>query len=201
MSLPLRWLLAAAALLLCVTTRPAGAEEKDEMVANPYYTFWSGFKKGCTAVHLETSKIAGPNGRLVPDGTDEKRIAYKLVEVGGDRVVVEMVVTERDFLGFVESAPTRYIYPAKVKKSHLERVLAEAGAKKGEETITFMGKELKCRTIAGVVKGPDGEESEYKLWLNDTIPGQVVKKTRTSRQKGEVVAETTVVVQSCEKGE
>src|SRR5262249_6343920 len=100
-----------------LTASPAWAQE--EMVANPYYKFWAGSKPGSTAVHLEQTKLTGPEGKLVPDGVDEKRIAYKIVSVNKDRVVVEMVVTEQDFLGYVQAAPTRYIYPAKLKKAHL----------------------------------------------------------------------------------
>src|SRR5271166_6324709 len=139
---------------------------EDEMVANPYYKFWAGSKPGDKAVHLEQTKLSGPEGKLVPGGVDEKRIAYKLLEVDKDRVVVEMVVTERDFLGYVQAAPTRYIYPAKIKKLHLERILMEAGGKTGEDTVTVGGKELKCKTLAGTIKGPDGEQVEFKLWLS-----------------------------------
>src|SRR5215510_11526552 len=110
-----------------ITTGTAWAQE--ERVANPFYKFWASSKPGATAVHLEQTKLSGPEGKLVPDGVDEKRIAYKLVEVDKDRAVVEMVVTEQDFLGYVQAAPTRYIYPAKVKKSHLERIIVADGGK------------------------------------------------------------------------
>src|SRR5262245_31113791 len=115
MSRPFRCLLTAvAAFALVGTTAHPG--EKGEDVANPFYKFWSGFKPGSTAVHLERTKMSGVDKGQLPDGIDEKRIAYKLIEVDGKRAVVEMVVTDKDFLGFVQSAPTRYIYPATVKK-------------------------------------------------------------------------------------
>src|SRR5271166_4491813 len=119
---------------------------EDEMVANPYYKFWAGSKPGDNAVHLEQTKLSGPEGKLVPGGVDEKRIAYKVVEVDKDRVVVEMVVTERDFLGYVQAAPTRHIFPAKLRKADLERILQLTGVKTGEETVKFEDKELKCKT-------------------------------------------------------
>jgi hypothetical protein len=191
----------AVGILTLLTAVPAWAEE--EMVANPFYKFWAGSKPGATTVHLEQTKLSNPDGKLVPDGVDEKRITYKLVEANNDRVVVEMVVTERDFLGFVQAAPTRHIYPAKLKKSHLERVLQEAGTKSGEETVKFEGKDLKCKTVAGTAKGPDGEQIEYKLWLSDDVPGSIVKQVRTAHQKekGEVVAETTTTLQSFKKAD
>src|SRR6516164_4562553 len=126
--------------LSLVVVAPSWAEEV--MVANPYYKFWAGSKPGATAVHLEQTKLSGPEGKEVPGGVDEKRIVYKLLEVDKDRVVVEMLVTERDFLGYVEAAPTRHIYPAKVEKTRLERVLLEDGGKTGEDTVKVGDKEL-----------------------------------------------------------
>src|SRR5262245_43200981 len=79
------------------------ASAQDDLVANPFHKFWAGSKVGSTAVHLEQTKLSGPDGKLVPDGLDEKRIAYKLVESDNDKVIIEMVVTEREFLGFVQS--------------------------------------------------------------------------------------------------
>jgi hypothetical protein len=179
----------------------ATAWAQEEMVANPYYKFWAGSKKGATAVHLEQTKLSGPEGKLVPGGVDEKRIVYKLIEVDKDRVVVEMVVTEQDFLGYVQAAPTRYIYPAKWKKAHLDRILLEAGGKTGEEAVKVDGKDIKCKTLAGIVKGPDGEQVDFKLWLSDAVPGTIVKQVRTARQKGEVIAETTTILQSYKKAD
>src|SRR5262249_20752558 len=155
------------------------------MAANPYYKFWSRSRPGATAVHLEQTKLSGPEGKFIPGGVDEKRIAYKLVEVNDERAVVEMVVTEQDFLGFVQAAPTRYIYPAKWKKVALDRILLEDGGKTGEETMKVADKELKCKTVAGTVKGPNDEQIEFKLWLSDDVPGSIVKQVRTTRQKGE----------------
>jgi hypothetical protein len=174
---------------------------QDEMVPNPFYKFWAGSKPGATAIHLEQTKLNGPEGKLVPDGVDEKRIAYKLVEVDKDRVVVEMVVTEQDFLGFVQAAPTRYIYAVKVKKSHLERVILDNPGKPGEDTVKVDGKEIKCKTVTGTIKEPGGEQIEYKLWLSDDVPGSIVKKVQTARQKGDVIAETTTTLQSFKKAD
>jgi hypothetical protein len=185
MSRHLRPLLLIAALGLTVPT----ARTQEEMVANPYYKFWAGSKPGATAVHLERTKLGGPEGKLVPDGVDEKRITYKLVEVNDERAVVEQVVTERDFLGYVQAAPTRYIYPAQLKRSYLERMLATD--KTGEETVKVAGKDIKCKTVEGTLKGPDGVRIEFKLWLSDEVPGRIVKQVRTTRKGGELIAEST----------
>jgi hypothetical protein len=52
-----------------------------------------------------------------------------------------------------------------------------------------------------VVKEPDGEQVEFKLWLSDEVPGTMVKQVRTARQKGEVLAETTTTLQSFKKAD
>lgn len=180
----------------------ATAQAQEDMVANPFYKFWAGSKPGATAVHLEQTRLQGPEGKLVPEGVDEKRIAYKLIEVNDDQAVVEQVVTEQDFLGFIQAAPTRYIYPAKIKKTSLERILLESGGQTGEDTVKVGDQELKCRTLAGTVKGSDGEEVAFKLWLSDDVPGTIVKQVRTARQKnGDFIAETTITLQSFKKAD
>jgi hypothetical protein len=195
MSRHLRGLSAVGILFLAST-----AWGQEDMVANPFYTFWAGSKPGATVVHLEQTKLSGPESKLLPGGLDEKRITYKLVEVDKDRAVVEMVVTEQDFLGYVQAAPTRYIYPAKIKKAHLERIILADGGKTGEETVKVAGKDMKCKTLAGTVKGSDGEQIEFKLCLSDDVPGTIVKQVRTTRQKGgELIAETTTTLQSYKK--
>jgi hypothetical protein len=187
------------AVLCLIVAAPVIADEA--MVANPYYKFWAGSKPGATAVHTEKTKLSGPEGKQLPGGVDEKRIAYKLLQVDKDKAVVEMVVTERDFLGFVQAAPTRYIYPAMIEKSRLERIYVENGDKGGEETVKVGDKELKCKTVSGNIKEPGGDQIEYKLWLSDDVPGKIVKQVRADRQKGAVIAETTTTLESYKQAE
>jgi hypothetical protein len=183
--------------LVAVVTGWAG----DGMVANPYYKFWAASKLGATAVHHEHTKLSGPEGKLLPGGEDEKRITYKLVELDDKHAIVQMVVTERDFLGYVQAAPTRYIYPAQLKKSQLERILLSDGGKTGEAMVKVGGEEMKTKTLSGTIKAPSGEEVEFKLWLSDAVPGTIVRQVRTTRNKGDVIAETVISLQSYKKGE
>jgi hypothetical protein len=200
MSMYLRSLVTVGFLLCLAGVSARSEEKKEETVENPYYMFWNGSKVGSTTVSLETTKFGNADSKQwTPEGVSEKRITYKLVETNDKHVVVEMVVTEREFLGFVQSAPTRYIYPAKVRKEYLDRFLQSTGAKTGEETVKCADKELKVKTVAGTIKGSGGEETEYKIWLSDEVPGSVVKKVRTTKNKGEVVAETTIVLESYKK--
>src|SRR5262245_48236129 len=198
MSCRLRGLSAVA--FLSLLTAPA-ARAQEELVANPYYKFWAGSKPGTTVVHSEKTKLSGPEGKLVPGGVDEKRITYKVLAVNRSAVVVEQVASEEDFLGYVEAAPTRYTYPARWKKAYLERILKEADTKSEEETLKVAGEDVKCKTLAGTLKGPNGEQVEFKLWLSDAVPGTIVKQVRTTRQKGDLVAETTTTLESYKKAE
>jgi len=191
-------LLAVGVLFLFLSVGVVAQEEK---VANPFYKFWAGTKPGATAVHIERTKLSGPEAKVIPDGVDEKFITHKLISVTDDRAVVEMVVTEQDFLGYVQAAPTRHIFPAKWKKSNLERILLDAGGKTGEDTVAVGGKDIKCKTAAGTIKGPDGEQVEFKLWLSEDVPGTIVKQVRTARQKGDVIAETSTMLQSHNNGD
>jgi hypothetical protein len=186
--------------ILFVFLAPA-AWAQDEMVPNPFYKFWAGSKPGATAVHLERTKITGPEEKLSPDGIDEKRIAYKLLEVTDDRVTVEMIVTEQDFLGYVQSAPTKQIYPANIKKAHLERFLLAEGGNPGDDTVKVDGKDMQVKTLAGTIKEPSGENVEFKLWLSNEVVGMIVKQVRTTRQKGEMIAETTTTLESFKKAD
>lgn len=172
------------------------------MVDNPHYQYWHAHKPGSTVVRRETTKVNTPDSPpAASTGPEERRIAYKLLEADDKRVVVEMVVTEKEALGYVQDAPTRYIYPAKVAKEELERHMKMAGATTGEDVVKVQGKELKCKTQAGTIKEPDGTEMDYKVWLSDEVPGDVVKKVQTTHQNGAVVAETTVTTVSYKDAE
>jgi len=177
----------------------AQSRADEAIVSNPYYKFWSSTTPGSTAVHVEKTKLSGPEGKVLPGGVDEKHIVYKLIEVTDHTAVVEMVVTERDFLGLVQAAPTRYIYPDKLEKSRLEHILLEDAGKSTEETLQVGGKAIKTRTRAGTINEPSGEQVEFKLWLSDDVPGSIVKQVRTAKQKGDLIAETTITLESFKK--
>jgi hypothetical protein len=191
-----KWMVAAAVLGLAVCL-PASFAADEEKAENPYYKHWAAFKPGTTVVHIEKTTFGDDATDELPGGVDEKIIRYKLLSVSPERAVVEAVVLEREFLSTTESAPTKTIYPAKVSKAHLDAVLLAAGAKFGEDTLKVkVGKEemeIKCRTIAGTRKKKD-EDVQQKFWLSTKVPGGIVKRTRTTKQGGKLVAETTTLL-------
>jgi hypothetical protein len=171
-----------------------------EDVANPYYKFWSKSKPGATAVYKETTKLSGAAAASAPEGTDAKTVTYKLIEVNDDRAVVETRVTQQEIFGYVESAPTRHIYPAKMSKAVLQELLDETGAKGVAATLKVGDKEVKVMALTGSLKKGD-EVVDFKIWLSDDVPGGIVKRVRTSKVNGEVAAETMVELVSYKKGE
>jgi hypothetical protein len=193
-------LLAAAALVL-LPSSAVRAEEKDEMVPNPKYVYWANCKPGSTVTHIEKTTFPDAAAKLLaPDGVDIKEITYKLLSVTPEKVVVETTVTEYDFLSQIEQAPTKITFPAKIKKAHLEAVMREANAKPGEEALDVLGKQTKCKTMAGAYKEGD-EDIERKIWFTEAVPGGIVKQTRTSKRDGKLVAETLVTTKSFKKAE
>src|SRR5262249_33993527 len=121
-------------------------------VANPMYTFWAKSKPGATVVLKETTKLSGEAAASAPDATDVKVITYKLAELNDEKAVVETRVSQQENFGFVESAPTRHIYPAKMSKAALEDLLAETGAKGVAATLKAGDKELKVMALSGSTK-------------------------------------------------
>jgi hypothetical protein len=189
--LPLIALVAAAPLV----------SGQDEKVANPYYKFWSKSKPGATAVLRETTKLSGAAAASAPEGTDVKVVTYKLTELNDERAVVETRIRQREDFGYVESAPTRHIYPAKMSKDVLEDLLKETGARGVAATLKVGDRELKVMALTGTIKKKGGEEVEFKTWLSDAVPGGIVKRIRTTKVNGEVVAETTVQLVSFKQGD
>jgi hypothetical protein len=193
--------LVAVAALAVLPSAAARAEEKDEMVPNPKYVYWANCKPGSTVTHIETTKFADAQAKLLaPDGIDVKEITYKLLSVSPEKVVVETVVVEHDFLSTIEQAPTKITFPAKIKKAHLEAIMREANAKPGEETIAVLGKQTMCKTFSGNYKEGD-DQIERKIWFTDAVPGGIVQQTRTSKRDGKMVAETTVMTKAFKKAE
>jgi hypothetical protein len=196
-----RWLLAVGTVLL-VSPWLAGGGEKDEMVPNPLYKHWANCKPGSIAVLVEKTALGDAAKDQVPDGVELKAVTYKLLAVTPKQVVVQVVVREREFLGVVESAPTKTIYRPQLKKSHLLAAFSEFAidTKRGEETITAAGTKIACKTLSGSQK-KDDSEIEQKLWYSEKVPGGVVKRHRVARRGGKVTAETTIELQSFKQAE
>jgi hypothetical protein len=188
----IRALLAIGILVVFLPLPATGGDE--EMVDNPMYTAWAKFKPGATVTLSEHTTYSGDTNPV----PDHKLITYTLQSVSPDKVVVRAVTVEQEALGTVESAATKHSYPAKLKKSYLAKAAPELQAKKGEESIKWKDKELECKTLSGSYK-KEGDEVEFKFWVNDSVPGGFVKRTRTLKQKDDTIT-TTATLQSYSEG-
>lgn len=188
-----RWMLAVGTILVVLPLLGVRAADKDEMVENPFYKSWANHKEGSTVTLHEKTVFSGPEKEQYPDGAEEKWVTSKLLKVGRGDVVVQVTVTDRDFLSTIESAPTKKAYPMMVTKANLAAGLHGVDPKRGMETLEVLGKKLECITLSGTEK-KGGEEVEHKVWVSDKVPGGIVKHTRTLKQDGKVVADTTIIV-------
>jgi hypothetical protein len=83
-----------------------------------------------------------------------------------------------------------------MSKAVPENLLAETGAKGVAATLKVGDKELKVMALTETMKKKDGEEVDFKTWLCDEVPGGIAKRVRTTKVNGEVVAVTTVELES-----
>jgi hypothetical protein len=196
----MRWMLAVGTILLISPFWAVRAADTDEMIANPPYQHWASFKPGSTVTLAENTVFGESQKHVIPEGVDEKVITYTLLSVTPESAVVQVVVTEREFLSFVESAPTKKIFPAKVKKAYVQAFHDEVGAMNGEESLEVLGKKVTCKTLTSTIK-KDAEVVENKIWRTETVPGGIVKRTRVTKQDGKVVAETTITLKSFKKAD
>ena len=185
-----RALLAIAFLLSPICLFASAGDDKEEMVDNPAYASWANHKPGATSTVLEKTTYSNEK-----DPTpDEKVVTYTLSKISPESAVVQAVVVEQALLGTVESAPTKHTYPAKLKKSYLAVAAPDLNSTPGEETISWNGRDIRCKTLSGsFVK--DGETVEFKAWTNAAVPGGVVKRTRTVKEKDNTIT-TTMTLQS-----
>jgi hypothetical protein len=182
---------AVAVLLAALPALVPADDKKKETAENPYYHFWSKSKVGATAHLRETNRLRSPGAGGEPS-EDVRLVTHKLLELTPEKAVVETVVTEGEDFGFVESAPTKHIYPAKMSKEVLQELIEETGAKGVKVKLKVKDQELDVMYITGTKKGSKDDDVEFKIWLSEQVPGGIVKRARVTKYKGEVVADTTV---------
>jgi hypothetical protein len=184
-------------LAFVLTLATAASGQDDEMVTNPKYKFWASHKAGTTATYDEVTSYSGAEKDSVPGGKEAKTIVYKLLSVSKDKVVVQTTVSEQEYLGTVEHAPTKWTYPAKIRKANLEAVFEEFGAKNEpkDETVKVGKEEIKCKMLSGTKKKDDATVT-FKLYYSDSVPGGIVKRSRVTKSIDKFGAETTVTLRS-----
>ena len=198
----LRRSLPALAALTGLALATARAGDADDLVANPRYKGWAEFKPGATLTHKEKTRFpaGSPQGKYYPDGVDERDITYKLVSVSPDKAVVETVVLDYGLLSQVEAAPTRIIYPAKVKRANVEGARERLKVKEGKEDVEALGKTYKCEWYETTRTTADGEVVTRKRWIAAEVPGGIVKEVTVTKKGDQDIAETTTTVLKMKAG-
>ena len=198
----LRRSLPALAALTGLALATARAGDADDLVANPRYKGWAEFKPGATLTHKEKTRFpaGSPQGKYYPEGVDERDVTYKLVSVSPDKAVVETVVLDYGLLSQVEAAPTRIIYPAKVKRAYVEEAREHLNVKEGKEDLEVLGKTYKCEWYETTRTTADGEVVTRKRWIAAEVPGGIVKEVTVTKKGDQVIAETTTTVTEMKAG-
>src|SRR5262245_11871669 len=192
----LRRFLPALAALTCLALATAWGADADDLVPNPRYKGWADFKPGATVTHKEKTRFpaGSPQGKYYPEGVDERDVTYKLVSVSPDKVVVETVVLDYELLSQVEAAPTKIIYPAKVKRANVEGAREKLQVKEGKEDIEVLGKTYKAEWYETTRMTADGEVVTRKRWIVAEVRGGIVKEVTVTKKGDQVIAETTTTV-------
>jgi hypothetical protein len=140
-----------------------------ETVDNPVYQQWAKFKVGTMAKYHQSTEVMG--------NKTETELAYTLVEVTPEKVVVEMSGMSKVMGNNIEMPKTKIEYQAKVAKG--QEVVPNApppntDSKQSEEQLTIAGMNLKCHVIQTTLT-QEGMESVSQIWSCDEIPGTLVK--------------------------
>jgi hypothetical protein len=199
----LRRFLPALAALTCLAVAAAWGADADDLVPNPRYKGWADFKPGATVIQKEQTRFpaGSPQGKYYPRGIDERDISYKLVSLSPDRAVIETVVLDYELLSQVQAAPTRIIYPAKVKRVYVEEAREHLKVKEGNEDVEVLGKTFKCEWYETTRMTADGEVVTRKRWIAPEVPGGIVKEVTVTKKGDQVVAETTTTAVKMKAGE
>src|SRR5262245_57947146 len=172
--------LASSAVLATGQTTP----RPDELVNNPAFEHWAGFKRGTVVVKKETVTLA--DGRKI-----QHDITERLAEKTRDKVVVESTMGPT-MDAMVSSRKTFTTFPAKVRMERAQTPRQTLdGFTEGEEEMVVQGKKVTAHWVEAVTKAGD-ETTTRKVWSAREIPSGVVKETIV-RKKGDQVLSDSVL--------
>jgi hypothetical protein len=152
------FLVVVAAMPVFFVTAMARAEDMD----NPAYAAWSKFNIGSSETLAADMQGANPQA---PKMTME--MVRKLVEKADDHITVE-VTTTIDVAGQKKEMPPRQQkVPAKIEKKDVKS--------SGTEDVEAAGKKYTCKVYDMKNFSAQNPDASVKLWVNDDIPGGLVK--------------------------
>src|SRR5262245_43334425 len=178
-----------AILVLCASL--AAAQDK---VDNPEFANWSKFKKG-TSVTLKS--VSSFNNM-----SSEASITSTLVEVGADKLVIEMTsVVKSGAMEFKGEPMKRDVsktvtLPKELKKEDFAKSKPPGTYEEGTETLKVAGMDVKTKWYKYKVD-MDGTKTEAKMWMSEDVPGIMVKSEMTT--SGAVATKTTMEITELKK--
>ena len=143
-----------------------------DMVDNPQYKSWSGFKVGTVLKMQSTSAMKMGDTEM----TTKMTMTSTLKELTPDKAVVE-IVTEMDMNGTKTAMPAQKLeIPAKVAAGAASQPAGVTITKKGEgdEEVAVGDKKYKCHWVENLMTSAQ-MESTSKVWTCSDVPGGTVK--------------------------
>ena len=157
-----------------------------ELVTNPAFAHWAGFKRGTTVTQKQTITLTG--GRTI-----EHAITVRLVEKSKDTVVIETIQTP-SMNAMVSQTKTYTTFPARVvlERAHTPRSSMESFTE-GEEEVAVGRQKFTAHWVQAVTKS--GEDvATRKVWSAREVPGGTVKETIVRKRGDEVLSDSLLEV-------
>ena len=152
-----------------------------EQVANPAFENWKKFEAGSTSTMSMTIEAGGQKMK--------SETVNKLASKADDVITVEVTGT-MEVLGQKQTIPTQtQKVAAKVEKDDAPTQVGES-----TEKVEAAGKTFDCKVYELAKKQANGQTVKAKMWMNDDVPGGIVKMEAKSEQ-----ANVTGVLTSFEK--
>lgn len=161
-----------ARILALVVSLGGGAAGAQEKMENPTYASWAKHKVG-TAITLKSTTTSTMF-------SSETLIGMKLVEVTGEKVVIETTGKSKVAGMEVELPPMKQDHlktielPKGAKKEDLAAGKPAGTTKEGTETVKVGGQDVKTKWYEYEVKTKDSAMTA-KMWMSDDVPGSLVK--------------------------
>jgi len=159
-----------AAVVLCALA-PGLAAAQDK-VDNPEFANWSKFKKGTSVTMKSVSSFNNMSS--------EATITSTLVEVGADKLVIEMASSVKsggmEFKGepMKRDVSKTVTLPKDFKKEDFAKGKPPGTYEEGTETLKVGGVEVKTKWYKYKVE-MEGTKTEAKMWTSEDVPGIMVK--------------------------
>jgi hypothetical protein len=149
-----------------------GAVSRAEPMENPEFASWSKFKPGTSLTMKTVSQLK--------DIKSEVKVTTKLVEVGAEKLVLEMEsISVLNGMEFKAPAMKRDVPKTVDVPKTPEQAVAKPGkpegtTEEGTETVKVSGTEVKTKWFKYKSKA-NGVEVDGQTWTSDEIPGGMVK--------------------------